>query len=104
MLLYVSPAISHCVHVCDAQEIALERADAKRLKLEKKEARRAARKGDKENTPRLPPPAALASPLTGTVPLPGVPLVSLMPVPFGMSAELEPVATVAPCAGSVVRM
>jgi len=90
----------------DAEEIALDRAEVKRVKLEKKEARRAALRGDKENTPRLRLPTALASPITGSEPMrPGVPLVSLMPVPpFNMPVEPMPVATVAPLAGSVVRM
>ena len=95
---------SECARVCVAQEIALEQAEAKRVKLEKKEARRAAIKIHKENSPRRPPLAVLASPMTGTVPMPGVPLVSVVPIPFVSPAEAQPVATVAPVPGSLVRL
>ena len=72
--------------------------------MEKKVARRAASNEGKENTPRPMLPAAIASPLTGTVPMPGVPMMSLVPVSFVKSAEAQPVATVAPMPGSLLRL
>ena len=93
---------SECAHVLVAQDIALAQAEAKRVKIEKKEARRAALKGCKENTPLPPPPCAIASPLTKR--MPGLPLVSVMPVPISKSAESVSMVTVAPVAGSLRSM